>query len=212
MTGAARDATGQEEGLRARKRRETAERIAREALRLFEQHGYDATTLEGIAAAAGISPRTLYHYFATKDELLHYWSGRNGFMAELGSVIVDQGTQAGPFAAMRRALTSLIPDHETMQSIRVSRIFAATESLRGAKQTFYVELEQTIYAALRQGWPDAGLACELRTVAMIAAGALRIAGEAQMADTKPGPLIDYVQRILDAAVKVTTLPSEAEPL
>jgi aspartate aminotransferase-like enzyme len=46
------------EGLRERKQRETRQRIAAVALRLFLADGYDSTTLEAIAAAAGISRRT----------------------------------------------------------------------------------------------------------------------------------------------------------
>ncbi|WP_375459825.1 TetR/AcrR family transcriptional regulator [uncultured Enterovirga sp.] len=52
-------------GLRQQKGEVTRLRIAREGLRLFSTEGYDKTTLEGVALAAGISARTLYHYVAT---------------------------------------------------------------------------------------------------------------------------------------------------
>lgn len=48
------------DGLRARKRQETLERIAETGLRLFSQNGYEATTLDAIAEAAGISRRTFF--------------------------------------------------------------------------------------------------------------------------------------------------------
>jgi AcrR family transcriptional regulator len=39
--------------------------------RLFAEHGYDRTTMREIAAEAGIQAASLYHHFATKDDILH---------------------------------------------------------------------------------------------------------------------------------------------
>ena len=56
-------------GLRERKRRETSERIIEKGLKLFVKNGYEATTLDAIAEAAGISRRTFFYYFKSKEEL-----------------------------------------------------------------------------------------------------------------------------------------------
>lgn len=40
------------------------------ALELFEANGYESTTIEQISALAGVAPRTFFHHFATKDDLL----------------------------------------------------------------------------------------------------------------------------------------------
>ncbi|TDO31329.1 TetR/AcrR family transcriptional regulator [Paractinoplanes brasiliensis] len=56
--------------VRERSRRAVQREIAEVALGLFADRGYDATTTEQIAAAVGMSQRTVYRYFATKDEIL----------------------------------------------------------------------------------------------------------------------------------------------
>ena len=57
-------------GLRERKKAQTRAAIQRHALHLFQRDGYTATTMEQIAAAADVSPSTLYRYFPTKEDLV----------------------------------------------------------------------------------------------------------------------------------------------
>jgi AcrR family transcriptional regulator len=57
-------------GRRERKRQQLADRVAAVGFGLFEQQGYDAVTMEQIAAAADIAKGTLYKYFPVKDALL----------------------------------------------------------------------------------------------------------------------------------------------
>ncbi|MGE0394761.1 MAG: TetR/AcrR family transcriptional regulator, partial [Vicinamibacterales bacterium] len=73
------------EGLRERKHRETRRRIADAGLRLFLDRGYDGTTVDAIAAEAGISRRTFFSYFKSKDEILATWhdDGWSGMLADL---------------------------------------------------------------------------------------------------------------------------------
>lgn len=57
-------------GLRERKKLRTRATIRREAFRLIQEQGYQATTVEQISAAADISPRTFSRYFPTKEAVL----------------------------------------------------------------------------------------------------------------------------------------------
>lgn len=57
-------------GLRERWRQNAVRTIQERALDLFDERGFDAVTIEQIAAAAEVSPATVYRYFGTKEGLL----------------------------------------------------------------------------------------------------------------------------------------------
>lgn len=63
----------QPSGRRDRKRLQTLERLACVAAALFEAHGYEAVTMEQIAAAADVAKGTLYSHFRVKEATLAYW-------------------------------------------------------------------------------------------------------------------------------------------
>ncbi len=59
-------------GLRERKKQKTREAIQREAVRLFQENGYEETTIEQIADAVEISPSTFFNYFPSKEDVVLY--------------------------------------------------------------------------------------------------------------------------------------------
>jgi AcrR family transcriptional regulator len=64
-------ATGQvRAGLRERKKVQTRDRLIAAALKLCDQQGFEATTVDQISDAADISPRTFNRYFATKEDVV----------------------------------------------------------------------------------------------------------------------------------------------
>ncbi|WP_431963229.1 TetR/AcrR family transcriptional regulator [Actinacidiphila sp. bgisy160] len=52
------------------------QRLLAEATRLFAERGYDRTSVQEIVEAAGVTKGALYHYFGSKDDLLHEIYGR----------------------------------------------------------------------------------------------------------------------------------------
>src|SRR5882762_10141223 len=58
--------------LMERRRQSALEEIVDVALDLFVRNGFEATTVESIAAKAGCSPRTFYRYFGSKEDVMFH--------------------------------------------------------------------------------------------------------------------------------------------
>ncbi|MEU6660105.1 TetR/AcrR family transcriptional regulator [Streptomyces sp. NPDC046821] len=63
------------EGLRARRRRRTRADLHAATVRLTREHGIEHVTVEMISKEAGVSPRTFFNYFRTKETALFSWHG-----------------------------------------------------------------------------------------------------------------------------------------
>src|SRR3984957_2653453 len=100
------NASERPQGLRERKRRETSERIIEKGLKLFVKNGYEATTLDAIAAAAGISRRTFFYYFKSKEDVL-LAARDSGFREAIRPVILDESPDQTPFDIVRKCLIKL---------------------------------------------------------------------------------------------------------
>jgi len=95
-------------GLRERKKAETRLAIATAALALAEAHGPDGVTVDDIAAHAGVSPRTVFNYFATKDEAI---LGIDPEAREaVRAAIVDRPAHEAPVDAVGAVLVERVAD------------------------------------------------------------------------------------------------------
>ncbi len=87
-------------GLRERKKLKTRATIQREAMRLFAAQGYQATTVEQIAAAAEISPSTFFNYFPNKEAVVL----QDDLDPPILAAFYAQAAGVGPIAALRAAM------------------------------------------------------------------------------------------------------------
>lgn len=163
----------QQEGLRERKRRETKQRIAETGLKLFVANGYEATTLDAIAEASGISRRTIFYYFASKEDILLAYQSGIGEM--IRAAVLQESTDQAPLDAVLNALLKLASAFKSDQLIVIDRLLRSTEQLRASKQAKYMQQEQALFEALCELWPQPRRRNALRVVAMVAIGALRLA-------------------------------------
>ena len=190
------------EGLRERKRRQTLVRIAEAGLKLFVENGYEATTLDAIAAAAHISRRTFFYYFKSKEDVLLAWQD-GGFLQALRPAMLEESPDQPPLRAVRECFLKLASRYETSESIIVDRLLRSTEALRLRKEAVFIEMEQTLVEAMCELWPAPAQRDALRTVAMMAMGTLRLALDNWRKDDAAHPLAHYLGRGFAALEKTT---------
>lgn len=184
---------GKTEGLRERKRRDTLERIVETGLRLFIENGYEATTLDAIAVAAGISRRTFFYYFKSKEEVLLARQD-GGFQQALRFALLACSPSQTPLDAVRECLLGLASNYETKESIVIDRLMLSTDALRARKEARFIEMERTLVEAMGVVWPEPEQRDALRTVAMMAIGTLRLSLEDWREGNAKHPLAYYLKR------------------
>jgi AcrR family transcriptional regulator len=182
---------GAKGGLRERKRRETFQRVTETGLSLFIANGYEATTLEAIASAAGISRRTFFYYFKSKDDIL--LSLQSGLVNALHAALKDEPLDESPLDAVRNALLKIFARYRSDEMIVIDRLMRSSETLRVRKQASYVQQEQELFAALCERWPDPGRKSALRLVAMVSIGAMRLSIDAWSQEGGKRPVAKFLR-------------------
>ncbi|SFN85617.1 TetR/AcrR family transcriptional regulator [Sphingomonas sp. OK281] len=185
-------------GVRERKRRETLRRITDSGVCLFIEKGFDGTTVEEIAAAAGISRRTFFHYFESKDDILLSLQSDVG---EMFAAEVRRASPAGsPFELVRDAALSICASIPHDGMLALDRLMRGSASVQARKQASYRQQEEALFSALRERWPEPARETRLRVLAMVAVGAMRLASETfnQEAGARP-----FHEVIRDAFTAVT---------
>ncbi|WP_075187346.1 TetR/AcrR family transcriptional regulator [Teredinibacter haidensis] len=184
------------EGLRERKRRETTQRIADVGMRLFIEKGYEATTLDDIAAGADISRRTFFYYFKSKDDILL------SMQSEMGEVLVAalQGELEGkrPLDAVRSAIIKVCAPFPAADMIAIDCIMRSSDAVQARKQATYVQQEKILFEVLRKQWPEEGRETGLRMVAMAAVGAMRLAFDTLSREGNKRPILELLNESFDA--------------
>ncbi len=120
--------------LRERTRRAVHGELLDVAQRLFVEHGYEATTVDQIATAAGMSKRSFFRYFATKEELVLSKYERTG--EDLAAALRARPGDEPLWRSLRFVFDVVVDyaadPHRAAAMADLERVIAASESLRGA--------------------------------------------------------------------------------
>jgi len=126
------DAISQSPSLRDRARRAVQGELVDVALRLFVERGYDEVRVDQIAEAAGMSKRSFFRYFPSKDALLLGKYDRLG--EDLAAALADRPTKEATWTALRRMFDGVVDyisdPQRAAQAEAVDHIIQASEVLR----------------------------------------------------------------------------------
>jgi len=199
-------------GKRERKRDVTRERLRRSALARFRERGFEKAAVADIAADAGVTERTFYRYFPTKESVLFqdFASRLDWFRAALAVRPESEPV----LDAVRVAIESFPDDREVVRQVarlRASLLSGGVieEHLRRVQGAFAAEIERHLLRRL-DDTPERPLAAAVLGGAIAAAlvASLRVWGEAGGDDTDE--LRALTARALDL-LREPPLRSESRP-
>ncbi|MCH7231290.1 TetR/AcrR family transcriptional regulator [Glycomyces sp. L485] len=115
-------------GLRERTRNMVRAQLADAALKLFVEQGFEATTVEQIAAETGLSRRSFHRYFSSKEDVFGQWFVEMG--RQLAEALAARPPEESPWFALRRAFDELVQDMSARpEALDITRMVANTPAL-----------------------------------------------------------------------------------
>lgn len=158
-----------------RKRAVTRAALAGAALRLALEHGLEHVTVPGIAAAAGVSPRTFNNYFASKEEAVA--SPAFDRMAGILKTLGQRPAAEPAWEAVTAAVLAQFPagGDASPEAVRHAQLVKDSPALWGEQLKTYAAIEQLLAAAVAERLGTAAGELTPRLIAAAAIGAARVA-------------------------------------
>jgi AcrR family transcriptional regulator len=190
--------------LRERKKADTRRRLMTIALRLFEERGFDETTVGELAAAADVAPRTFFRYFPTKVDVL--FGDHDELVALVRDTLAVRPANESIVHAVRRAtlegIQRLITDPAPY--LTRSRLAASVPAANARSRQLDADYENVIAEALAaERNTDPATDLRARVIARAAWSATRAAREvwlASAAERDPSRLINDAFDLLEQGV------------
>jgi AcrR family transcriptional regulator len=157
--------------LRDKHKSQTARALRAAALKLFATQGYDATTTEEIAEKAGVSARTFFRYFPTKESLMFF--GEHDWIQSYAEELPCQPADLSDLDALRATITNHTPRlvRRRQSLLLFVRSVASSRTLRGLEHDHQQENTRVLAQAIasRRGRRSPDEACTLlAAVALLA--------------------------------------------
>jgi AcrR family transcriptional regulator len=199
------------EGLRERKKAETRRALGSAALRLAQEHGPDGVTIEAIAEAAGVSPRTFFNYFSSKDDAVAGVVPTES--SELMGDLLAQPPDQPPLEALRGMCLHAADRLEATADELWERHQLAQQhpALAARRAARFADVERSLAAEIgrRSGLdPDRDVFPALVVTAAI--GALRVALTVWQEQGRPRPLAGFIDEAFAEIAGGLTLPERAQ--
>lgn len=125
-----------------RTRRRVQEEVVDAALTLFLEQGFEETTVDQVVAAAGISRRSFFRYFGTKEDIVF------GDLAEQGPVILaalrERPDDEPIWDALGHALSVLSTRMSPERGIAIGRLVVTSPALRAAHLEKHLRWQQVL--------------------------------------------------------------------
>ena len=185
--------------LRDRQRHDVRAAVIKAGIELFLENGFDETSVDDIAEKGGVSRRTVFRHFPSKDDIVIAWSS---VASEDLAAAVRQRDPAEPGLA---CLCSVLLEHvannadQLPSALAIARLIAATPSLRARSAEKYLLWEERLCAALLNRADPTPNAARLAPVAAaIAVGVFRVAASAWVDGNGRQSLLDILREKYDA--------------
>lgn len=188
-------------GRRERKKAATRAAIASAALRLCSEHGVDQVTVEQIADAADVAPRTFFNYFTAKEEAV---VAANAVTAEiLVGAFTERPADEPVTESLRHALHAVVTDPGYLDRFMRLRALRTHPALVAHHMAAYAAQERELAAAVvaRTGTDPARDLFPTLAAAAAVTG-LRVAVQHWLGDHGPDPREQELTALIDEAMNV----------
>jgi AcrR family transcriptional regulator len=189
-------------GLRERKRQQTRQQLISAAMRLFEEKGYDRTTVAEIASAAGVSTKTFFNYFASKDEVLFPHLSRRIDAAV--ALIEQRGSHDQMADVLVAAMQHMLADALTeevdrgLATVRLPMIMSVP-AVQAATLHRYFLAETQLARALHQAYREA---LDLAAAAAVIGSVMGAAIAAALVCLQEGDATEQLRAAVERAVGI----------
>ncbi|WP_122619162.1 TetR/AcrR family transcriptional regulator [Streptomyces sp. Tu 4128] len=187
-------------GLRERKKRATRAALAEAAVRLAAEHGAEKVTVEAISAAAGVSVRTFFNYFDTRDDAFVVIDADAG--ARMRRAVLDAPPALSPLEALREAMAAELAEAEQQHELwrlHAEVLHASPHLLArgvGAHMAAEADLADALAERLRgTGAEGAAPGLYPRLLAAVAGAAVRTSVEHWSAHQQEAAFIDVFHEV-----------------
>ena len=192
--------------LAQRKRQLVSDELREIALQMLARQGYDATTVDDIAMAAGMSRRTFHRYYASKEDVVIQ------LLADVGDQVraelASRPAAEPPVVALRRAVGVAIDfcsgHHDPVKMLAVVRLVLGTPVLRARFLALQADSQAGLTGVLaaRLGVPPDDLFPEMAVRMALAAFAAALERwAASEGSVDPQELVDRAFTMLEPALR-----------